>query len=119
MLSEREFIRSRFILSHPGYQHPEILSLRLRSGILVRFPRSRLTIHHASLNARIQKDQLGAMNRRFFQQIGVAAFDDPALCLFDESEQLISAIFKIFSDTGLIGFPGYQIKVKMLCLMKA
>ncbi len=83
------------------------------------FPRARPAILHASLNARIQKDQLGAMHRRFFQQAGVAAFDDPGVCLFDEPEQLISAIFKIFSDTGLIGFPGDQVKIKMLCPMKA
>ena len=85
----------------------------------MRFPRSRPTILNASLNARIQKDQFGAMNRRLFQEIGVASFDDPGICLFDEPEQLISALFKIFSDAGLIGFPRDYIKIKMLCLMTA
>src|SRR4051794_38159003 len=84
MSSQGILICATLILAHPIEQKLELLVLGLLRGVLLRFPRTSPTVGETHLEPRVQETQFRGVRQHLFQEIAIAAFDDPLWILFDE-----------------------------------
>lgn len=110
----RPLIISLIVPGDPGLKVRKHRILSRSRGILVRFPGARPIVFQASLQARVEKNQLRAMAGCGLYQVSVAAFDDPTIVLRKEELQRRRNRFRRTLHGNLVGLPddGVQVEVR-------
>jgi hypothetical protein len=79
---------------NPLKQVVQVLILLQARTKLLRLPRSRAAVGHASIYSRVKEDKFIAVDQYSFNNVRVAAFDDPVRATKDSISNFFDATWK-------------------------